>query len=238
MERIIVLAIRRARFAALGGLCMTALGGVAAATPPANAAQVTGGEKAGSSAEPKSPPQPAPGAPTESGSPLASSALPALPAPVHAKDCLTSGDGYFRARLGGAINARIDWPNTGTRCEGETRDDPPGIRLSFQRSSPASPDLLFVFGITGVLAGKPASDTGVNLTVIVQGTNRIYATLGDSRCTVDRLTQRALPAKPSYRVEVRGFCTQPAHSVRGKDALLVSTFEFAGLVTYDAAPSK
>ena len=29
--------------------------------------------------------------------------------------------------------------------------------------------------------------------------------------------------------------TQPAHALRGKDALLVSTFEFAGLVVYDSA---
>jgi hypothetical protein len=147
--------------------------------------------------------------------------------------CLESGDGYLRARLGGAIDARIDWPNSGTRCQGEPKDKPAGVRMSFQRASPSPPDLLFVFGITGVREGKPARATGVNLTVIVQGTNRIYGTLGDSRCTVDSLTQRPLPTKGSYRLEARGFCTQPAHSVRGKDAVLVSTFEFAGLVNFD-----
>jgi hypothetical protein len=56
--------------------------------------------------------------------------------------------------------------------------------------------------------------------------------LGDSRCTVDALTQRPLPTLGSYRLEARGFCTQPAHAVRGRDALLVSTFEFAGLVNF------
>ncbi len=147
--------------------------------------------------------------------------------------CLESGDGYFRARLGGAIDAKIDWPNSGTRCQGEPKDKPPGVRLSFQRASGGTPDLLFVFGITGVRKGKPVRDTGVNLTVIVQGTSRIYGTLGDSRCTVDSLSQRPLKAKGAYRVEARGFCTQPAHAVRGKDALLVSTFEFAGVVYYE-----
>jgi hypothetical protein len=149
-------------------------------------------------------------------------------------NCLESGDGYLRANLGGAIEAKIDWPNSGTHCQGEPKDKPPGVRLSFQRVSGGSPDLLFLFGITGVRKGKPARTTGVNLTVIVQGTNRIYGTLGDSRCTVDSLTQRPLTAKDAYRVEARGFCTQPAHAVRGKDALLVSTFEFAVLVTFDA----
>ncbi len=154
--------------------------------------------------------------------------------PVPAAGCLDSGDGYLRAHLGGAIDAKIDWPNSGTRCQGEPKDRPPGVRLSFQRVAGGSPDLLFVFGITGVREGRPARATGVNVTLIVQGTNRIYGTLGDSRCTVDSLTQLPLKARGSYRVEARGFCTQPAHAVRGNDAVLVSTFEFAGLVTYEA----
>ena len=69
------------------------------------------------------------------------------------------------------------------------------MRLSFQRVAGGSPDLLFVFGITGVREGRPARAAGVNVTVIVQGTSRIYGTLGDSRCTVDSLTQRPLKAK-------------------------------------------
>jgi len=169
---------------------------------------------------------------------LAAAALAAAdaprPVPTGPAACLSSGDGYLRAHLAGAIDARIDWPNSGTRCEGEPRDDPGGVRLSFQRVPRGAPDLLFVFGITGVSEGKPARAAGVNLTVIVQGTRHVYGTLGDSRCTVDTLTQRPLAKKGTYRVEARGFCTQPAHAVRGDGALLVSTFEFAGLVIYDA----
>jgi hypothetical protein len=52
---------------------------------------------------------------------------------------------------------------------------------------------------------------------------------------VDSLTQRRLRTPGVYRVEARGFCTQPAHAVRGTDAVLVSTFEFAGLVNYGTA---
>jgi hypothetical protein len=149
--------------------------------------------------------------------------------------CLSSGDGYLRAKVAGAIEANIDWPNSGTRCEGEPRDQPPGVRLSFRRTPAGAPDLLFVFGLTGVRRGQPARAAGANLTVIVQGTNRIFGTLGDSRCTVDTLTQRPLASPGSYRVEARGFCTQPAHAVRGEGAVLVSTFEFAGLVRYESA---
>jgi hypothetical protein len=154
-----------------------------------------------------------------------------------AADCLESGDGYFRARVAGAIDAKINWPNSGTKCQGETKSAPPGVRMSFQRTAKAKakPDLLFVFGLTGVREGQPAHEAGANLTIIVQGTPKIFGTLGDSRCTVDSLTQRRLRTPGVYRVEARGFCTQPAHAVRGTDAVLVSTFEFAGLVNYGTA---
>lgn len=156
------------------------------------------------------------------------------PALAPSTGCLTSGDGYLRARLGGAIETLIDWPNSGTQCEGESRGAPPGVRLSFRRAQSAAPDLLLVFGLTGVKPGEPAHEVAANVTVIVQGTTGIYGTLGDSRCTVDSLEQRPLGAAGSYRVEARGFCTQPAHAVRGSGDVLVSTFEFAGPVNYAA----
>jgi hypothetical protein len=106
------------------------------------------------------------------------------------------------------------------------------VRLSFQRAHGGKPNLLFLFGLTGIREGSPAREAGVNLTVIVQGTPRIYGTLGDSRCTVDSLTQKPLPTPHTYRVEARGFCTQPAHAVRGDGDVLVSTFEFAGPVDF------
>jgi len=162
---------------------------------------------------------------------------PAAGAPTSAAaaNCLPSGDGYLRAHLAGAIEAIIDWPNSGTRCEGEPKSNPPGVRLSFQRAAGGAQNLLFVFGLTGVSEGKPGRAIGANLTVIVQGTDRIFGTLGDKRCTVDSLAQRPLPTAGTYRLEARGFCTQPAHAVRGAGAVLVSTFEFAGSVNYGTA---
>jgi hypothetical protein len=159
--------------------------------------------------------------------------VPAAPAA-----CLSSGDGYLRARLAGAIDADIDWPNSGTHCDGAARRDPPGVRLSFDRPGGSSPDLLFVFGVSGVREGAPAHALGVNLTVIVQGSSEIFGTLGESRCTIDSLAQRALPQADTYRVEARGFCTQPAHAVRGSGALLVSRFDFAGVVSYPRDDAK
>ncbi len=150
-----------------------------------------------------------------------------------AKTCLSSGDGYLRAHLGGAIEAEIDWPNSGTVCAGEPKIDPAGVRLSFRRVSGARPNLLFLFGLTGVREGEPLHNAGANLTIIVQGSDRIYGTRGDSRCAVDSLTQRRLGGEHEYRLEARGFCTQPAHAVRGEGIVIVSRFDFAGIVHYE-----
>lgn len=140
----------------------------------------------------------------------------------------------MRAKIGGDLDVNIDWPNSGTQCDGEARNKPPGVRLSFKRAAGAAPDFLFVFGLSGVREGHSAKEVGANLTLIVQGTDRIYGTQGDARCTVDTLKQKPLPEAHSFRVEARGFCTQPAHAVRGDGAVLVSTFEFAGKVRFDS----
>jgi hypothetical protein len=162
---------------------------------------------------------------------LVAQALGAPPAAPPAV-CLASGDGYLRAHLAGAIDTDVDWPNSGTHCEGESRRSPQGVRLSFSRPGGSNPDLLFVFGITGVREGEAAHALGVNMTIFVQGSSDVYATQGDARCAIDSLTQRPLEPAGTYRLEVRGFCTQPAHAVRGSGILLVSRFDFAGTVSY------
>jgi hypothetical protein len=189
----------------------------AASPPPVSSAPASG-----PTAEARPPPA------ADARDPASSAADPIVPAV-----CLPTGDGYLRARLAGTVEARVDWRNAGTSCEGEPRDMPPGVRLSFKRVPHEGPDLLFVFGLTGVHEGQSGRELGTNLTIIVQGTDRIYGTLGDSRCTVDTLTQRRLAHGRRYRVEARGFCTQPAHAIRGNGDVLVSTFEFAGIVDYD-----
>lgn len=148
-----------------------------------------------------------------------------------ATSCLPTGDGYLRARVAGAIDADIDWPNSGTWCAGEPKTKPDGVRVSFRRTSGARPHLLFIFGLTGVRAGRPLREGRANLTVIDETSGRVYGTLGDRRCTVDSLNQRRL-APHVYRVEAHGFCTQPARAVRGAGDILVSRFDFAGEVNY------
>ena len=180
----------------------------------------------------------APAAPAAAAAPTAVMAPPIInPSPIISPSgCLSSGDGYLRAHLAGDITATIDWPNSGTLCQGEWRGKPPGVRLSFERTAGGNPNLLLVFGLTGVRAGKSGHAIRTNVTVVVQGKSRIFGTLGDKRCTVDSLTQRPLSPAGFYRVEARGFCTSPAHAVHGDGNVLVSTFEFAGIVNFQDQP--
>ena len=76
----------------------------------------------------------------------------------------------------------------------------------------------------------------VNVTVIVEGASLIYGTRGDDKCLVDRLRSQPLASTKRarvYRVEASGFCTQPARAVNGSGAVLMSTFDFAGQVSFD-----
>jgi hypothetical protein len=151
--------------------------------------------------------------------------------------CLDSGDGYLKAGLKGDINSTIDWPNAGTACEGMPRPSGRGLRLSFAREvGPDGHRLVLVFGIARVGENQSGQALPVNVTVIVEGASLIYGTRGDDKCMIDRL--RSVPLKRDararvYRIEARGFCTQPARAVLGSGSVLVSTFDFAGQVSFD-----
>jgi hypothetical protein len=170
--------------------------------------------------------------------------------PVTPASCLPSGDGYLRARLTGAIKAELDWGNDGTECTGAVRPTDGGIRMRFSRPDNAAPGgaksqtgrLVLVFGIAGLREGQPARALPVNLTVIREGEGQFFSTQGDDKCTLDEVTQQAIVGIPhrsrSYRVVARGFCTEPARAVRGKGAVLVSRFDYAGRIDFAAEDTQ
>jgi hypothetical protein len=156
------------------------------------------------------------------------------PAPA---GCLPSGNGFLRARIRGALNLDIDWRNAELECEGAARPDGSGIRMSF--TGPLRSDgrrLRMVFGVKDAVEGNAGSALPTNLTVIFEGEKRLFATRGDDRCTVDKLTQERVGAlggpNRSYRVVGRGFCIEPATAVTGDERIVVSSFDFAGQVTW------
>jgi hypothetical protein len=94
-----------------------------------------------------------------------------------------------------------------------------------------------VFGVGQAKEGRPGRELPTNLTVIFEGEERLFATRGDSRCTVDKLDQERLGAlggpRRSYRIIASGFCTSPASTLSGDGRILMTRFDFAGNVIFD-----
>lgn len=157
--------------------------------------------------------------------------------------CLADGSGFLRARLKGAIEAELDWGNADTECTGAVRPTDGGLRVRFTHAfGENGTKLVLVFGIANLSEGATASALPVNVTVIREGSGEFYSTQGDDKCTLDRIVQRPLIGIPhrsrKYRVEARGFCTEPARSLQDKGALLISRFDFAGVINFDEADNE
>ena len=153
--------------------------------------------------------------------------------------CLPSGNGFLRARIRGALNLDINWHNAEIECEGAARPDGSGIRLSF--AGPIHSDgrrLRMVFGVADAAEGNSGNALPTNLTLIFEGEKRLFATRGDDRCTVDKLNQERFGAlggpTRSYRVVARGFCIEPVAGLSANERIVVSSFDFAGRVTFGA----
>ncbi len=156
----------------------------------------------------------------------------AASAPSAPAGCLPSGNGYLKARIRGALNLDIDWRNADIECDGGPRPDGSGIRLAF--AGPRRADghrLRLVFGVSAVREGGNGRSLPTNVTVIVEGAQRLYTTRGEDHCTVDTLNQQRLraPGVPrKYRVVARGFCVAPASTLNNAERILISSFDFAG----------
>jgi hypothetical protein len=164
------------------------------------------------------------------------------PATATTSSCLPSHDGYLRVRLRGARDLDIDWHDADLECEGGERPGQGGLRLAFAGPvSSAGHRLRFVFGVASAAGIASSREVPTNVTVIFEGEHGLYSTRGDDKCTIDELTQAPVIAREAarapagtLRVSGRGFCASPAAAIDGQDALLLSRFDFAGLVV-DAA---
>jgi hypothetical protein len=155
--------------------------------------------------------------------------------------CFAVGGGYLRARIRGALDLDLNWKNADMECEGGPR--PPGknksngIRVSI--GGPAQRDghrLRLVFGIAGVGEGRGGATLRTNVTILFEGEQRIFATQGDDKCSVDSLTQERVETlgadKAVYRVVARGFCIGPATGLSRDERVVLTSFDFAGRIEF------
>jgi hypothetical protein len=157
--------------------------------------------------------------------------------PTPAAGCFAAGDGYLRARFRGAVDLDLDWKDAQMQCEGGPRPSGNGVRVSI--GGPARGEgrrIRIVFGIGGITEGQGGETLRTNITILFEGEERVFATLGDDKCTVDLLTQRRVETlgtdRAVYRVEARGFCLGPATSLSRGERVVVTSFDFAGRVEF------
>ncbi len=170
--------------------------------------------------------------------PLLAFATDTSQSPTSAPDgCLVSGDGYLRARVRGALTLDLDWKNAEMQCEGGPRPSGNGVRVSI--GGPSRGDgrrLRIVFGVAGVGEGQGGETLRTNVTLLFEGEERIFATLGDDKCTVDQLEQHRVgslgDSRAVYRVVGRGFCLGPASSLSRGERVFITSFDFAGRVEF------
>ena len=145
-------------------------------------------------------------------------------------------DAFLSARLRGALDADLAWRAADLQCEGGARPDGRGIRVSLAGPLADGRRLRLVFGLAAEPGTAAARAVPANVTLIVEGANRVYATLGDDKCSVDALTQQPVGAgaEGDYWVSARGFCIGPAATLDRAERVLLSRFDFRGRIHVDS----
>jgi hypothetical protein len=157
----------------------------------------------------------------------------AAPPPASAAAlCAAADTGSLHARLSGAIEAEIDWNERGEpQCRGSVRPTGDGLRLVYRGTVPDVGPVLILLGAGPLRPGESARNVPVNLTLVREGSGEFFATQGDDKCAFDELRQApADDSATAYRVEGRGYCTQPARALGGDRAVLVSRFDVTAIV--------
>lgn len=131
----------------------------------------------------------------------------------------------------------LDWKNAEMECAGGPRPSGHGVRVSI--GGPARGDgrrIRLVFGIADVAESASGSTLRTNVTLIFEGEQRVFATKGDDKCTVDTLSQQRVEnlggPRAIYRVVARGFCLGPATSLTRGERVFLTSFDFAGRVEF------
>ncbi len=155
--------------------------------------------------------------------------------------CLPDQAGFLTMRLRGSIEAEVRWREPELACTGMARPDGRGLRMRFAGPIEGRGDLAIVFAAPELAMGVAARAVPVNVTLLDEAGERIYGTLGHERCAFDEVEQRviddgSMPPR-SYRVLARGFCTAPARAMDGNGAVLLTRFDFAGVVTFEDDPN-
>jgi hypothetical protein len=147
--------------------------------------------------------------------------------------CLGTQPVFLRAQLRGALEADLNWSGVALACEGSARPNGEGVRISLAGPLDSSGRTLrMLIGVATLPGQASAATVPANVTLIIEGDKKVYATRGDDKCTLDSLTQQALPGGSEYShpylISGRGFCVNPASSLDEHEHVFINRFDFAG----------
>lgn len=153
------------------------------------------------------------------------------PAAAGELSCAPAATGALQARLQGAIDAEIDWDESQPQCLAGLRPDGDGLRLLYKGTTAGGEPLLLVFGLAGLQPGQSARNVATNVTIVREGAGQFFATQGDDKCALDEVIQAPVEDRPgTFRLQGRGYCTQPARAVAGDGAVLLPRFDVVATV--------
>jgi hypothetical protein len=151
-------------------------------------------------------------------------------------ECLPGGDGRLQMGISGDFEAKVDWGNEGTRCEGGPRPAGDALRLMFSRDDDG---LLVVIGITGLARGATGEGLLANVTVVRQGLGRFYGTLGADACVVEVEENSPVAGlADAWRVSGQGYCAAGIEAIAREGEIRIAPFAFTGLAFWPDEPDE
>ncbi len=158
---------------------------------------------------------------------------PAPPAPVPplvASGC--EAGSHVRARLAGAINARVAWSGAALGCQSMRRPERQGMRLRFTGNVGAE-RLAFILAIPELDAGETnAFDTVVTMTV--EGSGRFFSTPSLGTCWVEVTRNEPVgDAAGDHVVAGTLNCVAPLGEINGEGYVDLREMQFSGVANWD-----
>ncbi|MFM1887262.1 MAG: hypothetical protein RL026_2419 [Pseudomonadota bacterium] len=154
---------------------------------------------------------------------LALAPLAHAAAPAATTRCASAAANTLKASLRGGLQADLDWAGDAIDCELSPRPEGQGWRLTLAGplAGAGGHRLRLVLGIDAAPPLGSANALPLNLTLIVEGQGRFYATRGNDKCTVDALHRTA------GHLTLAGFCTGPATRADGASRVLLTALDLS-----------
>lgn len=142
--------------------------------------------------------------------------------------------GSVRAILTGAIEAKLDWPDTALRCDSMPRPDAEGIRLRFS-GLVGDERLDIIIAVPGLDADSAAGEFDSNVTLSVEGTGRFFSTPNFDTCWTVVARNEALADQPgTHNIVGSVSCVGPLGEVNGDGFVDIPDFRFSGIADWSS----